>query len=142
MKNNKENKAKFFAQYWGQEIMKEFDDDLSETVYMSNPHANKSNISEYYLELKPLSKITDEDAKYIADLFTDEDGDVFTGKMIVEMVCEFTEESYLYNLNCQAVDYLRSKGYALPYLNLKIDNLIEYGWVKLATAGRSLKASE
>ena len=28
-------------------------------------------------------------------------------------------------------DCLRSKGYALPYMDLSVDNLIEYGWIKL-----------
>jgi hypothetical protein len=28
-------------------------------------------------------------------------------------------------------DYLRSKGYALPWMGLSVDELVEYGWVKL-----------
>lgn len=28
-------------------------------------------------------------------------------------------------------DYLRSKGYALPYLDLSVEELVSYGWVKL-----------
>lgn len=28
-------------------------------------------------------------------------------------------------------DYLRSKGYVLPYMDLSVEDLIEYNWVKL-----------
>lgn len=33
----------------------------------------------------------------------------------------------------KALDYLRSKGYALPYMGLTVEKQIEYGWVKLST---------
>lgn len=29
------------------------------------------------------------------------------------------------------VDYLRSKGYAIPYMGLTVEKQIEYGWIKL-----------
>lgn len=29
-------------------------------------------------------------------------------------------------------DYLRSKGYALPYLSLTVSDLVEFGWIKLS----------
>src|SRR5690606_7111537 len=69
MENTIENKAKFFALYWGQEIMKESDNDLNETVYFANPHANQSKISNYYLELKTLSSISDEDAIEVSTIW-------------------------------------------------------------------------
>lgn len=28
-------------------------------------------------------------------------------------------------------DYLRSKGYAVPFMGLSVETLIEYGWVRL-----------
>jgi hypothetical protein len=28
-------------------------------------------------------------------------------------------------------DYLRSKGYALPWMDLSVEDLVEYGWIKL-----------
>lgn len=30
-----------------------------------------------------------------------------------------------------AIDYLRSKGYALPYLGISVEEQIEFGWIKL-----------
>ncbi|TDO21917.1 hypothetical protein [Pedobacter duraquae] len=32
------------------------------------------------------------------------------------------------------VDYLRSKGYALPWMGLSVEKQIEYGWIKLKEA--------
>ena len=29
-------------------------------------------------------------------------------------------------------DFLRSKGYALPWMGLSVEKLVEYGWVVLA----------
>ncbi|MDV3490968.1 hypothetical protein CMV03_07160 [Elizabethkingia anophelis] len=29
------------------------------------------------------------------------------------------------------IDYLRSRGYALPWMEISVQKLIEYGWVKL-----------
>lgn len=29
------------------------------------------------------------------------------------------------------VDYLRSKGYAVPFLSMSVDVMVEYGWIKL-----------
>ena len=31
----------------------------------------------------------------------------------------------------QSLDYLRSKGYAVPYMDLSVEDLVEYGWIKL-----------
>ena len=29
------------------------------------------------------------------------------------------------------VDYLRNKGYALPWMNLSVQDMVDYGWIKL-----------
>jgi hypothetical protein len=34
-----------------------------------------------------------------------------------------------------AYDYLRSKGYALAFHDLSVEDLINYGWIKLKTNG-------
>ncbi|CAD0220376.1 hypothetical protein [Chryseobacterium sp. JV274] len=36
-----------------------------------------------------------------------------------------------YSPNVAQLDFLRSKGYALPWMNLNIDTLEKYGWIKL-----------
>jgi hypothetical protein len=137
MENTLENKAKFFALYWGQEIMKEFKEDLNETVYMSNPHANQSKISSYYLELTPLSQISDEDAKNFLEIiglkYKIEEDDFYKMLLKENKLYEYfasvrpivlEEWNYL-------VDFLRSKGYALPFMGISVETLVEWGWIKL-----------
>jgi hypothetical protein len=36
------------------------------------------------------------------------------------------------SLPAKYIDYLRSKGYAIPYRGLSVEKLVEYGWVVLA----------
>lgn len=33
----------------------------------------------------------------------------------------------------QVVDFLRSKGYVLPWMGLSVEQLVEFGWIKLKT---------
>ena len=35
------------------------------------------------------------------------------------------------SLSAKLTDYLKSKGYAMPYMGLSVEKLIEYGWVVL-----------
>jgi len=61
MENTHENKSKFFAQYWGQEI-----NDYRLSRYSTRRNEKVSGSSMGFLNLKPLSSITDEDALEIA----------------------------------------------------------------------------
>lgn len=116
--NTLENKAKFFAQYWGKGIK---DTDLS-GMYSINVFSSEF----HYLQLKPLSKISDEDVDYLLKLEDFIDG--------------FTSDDFLNFLlgikkgicnKFQAIDYLRSKGIALQWMDLSVEDLVEYGWIKL-----------
>lgn len=173
MENTLENKEKFFAQYWGQPC--------SGIVGLKNKligvEIPLNNIG--WLELKPLSSITDEDLIHVArlahqmetktfkverksDIFycTSEPDKVGIYYFISMMpkyatVCstmnflknkEDKFESFTVNIGkinqssarpipyIIIVDYLRSKGYALPYMGLSVEKLIEYGWVKIKEA--------
>lgn len=79
-----------------------------------------------YVKLNPISKITDKDAEHIMQLEGFIDG--------------FLSDDFLNFLNdlkkghCnkfQVVDYLRSKGYALPFMDYSVDDLVSFGWVQL-----------
>ena len=115
LQNNLENKAKFFAQYFGQKI--QVDNELNE---MGKFPLTISNISfkpeKCHLELTPLSDITDEDAIALGFINPESVRTTF-----FPSVGKYTTDA----------DYLRSKGYALPYMGLSVEKLIEYGWVKL-----------
>lgn len=97
-----------------------------------------NNPDEFYLKLKPLSAISDEDKKEIAKLLG------YTGNNIK---VEYEENGYrgfmltafngskkfilLNELPIIVGDYLRSKEYALPFHDLTVQQQIEYGWIKL-----------
>lgn len=127
MENTLENKAKFFAQYWGQKIVN-WNNNIQIKLKL-NILINE--IDEYdILELTPLSNITDEDALWIgksANQFNDSYSDDI--KYSLELVERMQKKVHLIDL--EQCDYLRSKGYALPYMGLSVETLVEYGWIKL-----------
>ena len=117
LENTLENKAKFFAQYWRQDLLCRviFGKNKNEIIMHNTPCSNLKlgEIIDSYLELKPLSHISDEDAIKLG----------FTNAR------DFLAVADIYHI--YHVDYLRSKGYALPYMYLSVEDLVEYGWVKL-----------
>lgn len=148
--NTLENKAKFFAQYWGQKVYGWHDG--------TSTNFQSLNITEKeFLIIKPLSSISDEDAiacikeRLIRDAY-DEDKIKFIGNVTINKSTKtihqvyisatvkysnFADEiqSLLLNRNMKAytVDYLRSKGYALDWNGITVEQQIEYGWIKLKT---------
>lgn len=115
MENNLENKAKFFAQYWDQKVLtKVIRGEYRAKVATRNTICSNWKIGELvesYLELKPLSSITDEDAKKLD--FRDSD--------------HFKFDASPANWK----DELRLLGYAVEWVNLSIEKQLEYGWIKL-----------
>jgi len=127
MENTLENKAKFFAQYWGQPVgVKKIYNNMS---YVMNAYAVETVD---YIELKAISQITDEDLRAIGFDFND-------GKFPKVKITPNGHEHYRGGIftwgyfNLKDFDYLRSKGYALPYIDLSVEQQVEYGWVKLKT---------
>lgn len=144
--NTIENKQIFFSLYFKQKVRKMMclNGDFTDEVYHNY---ELSNVDEDYLELTSVSKITDEDAIEVAKIR----GGQFDGWNIEDLKKEETKKFYkenmiaygketIYFLNNNShaignvsyiVDFIRSKGYALPYLRLSVNSQIEYGWVKL-----------
>lgn len=108
-----EYKAKFFAQYWGQ---------ISYRINDSEPRIWNGlyAIDDEYLLLTPLSDITEEDAKEV---------NIDSAKAFHEYYDNCRDLSEM--LDVGSIDYLRSKGCALPYLNYSVEDLIKLGWIKL-----------
>jgi len=131
MTNTLENKAKFFAQYWGQKV---FFDLVSETI-VENVYefwSGTIRLAELdYLTLKPLSSITAEDLQAIGFSLSPPVVKFTPDSYKCHWVALFGQEGYL---TLKDFDYLRSKGYALPWMGLSVGKQIEYGWVKLATS--------
>ena len=143
--NTLEDKAKFFAQYWGQIVYKDVTQLRHEPFKINE--LESYFVSNGYLELTPLSQITDEDAielmrlkiesKGIVDIETIEiENKTLDGYTFIVKYKNWDDErvGFVFNGHTNPLsfyDYLRSKGYALHYMDLSVEDLVEYGWVKL-----------
>ena len=144
MKNTLENKEKFFALYWGQDILKiplivgspqRF---LTSVVISHSEWIDRVNVG--HLELKPLSQITDEDAIEVADILkvkSDEQIKIILGEKhnridaVKRIINSENGTGVSTKRFIEAIDFLRSKGYALPWMGISVEEQIEFGWVKL-----------
>jgi len=166
---NNESKSKFFAQYWGQKVFKYNRNDslidpneIGNVIYI--PKSKAMNYS--FLELKPLSSISDEDAIEVVKIcegfapenieFRDRTGDYFaspikwkqafsilnpgTKNERIDIIANFSNTkdgvsicsgNEYWRCHTQASDYLRSKGYAFPWMGLSVNEMVEAGWIKL-----------
>ena len=97
-----------------------------------------SNGVKAYLELTPLSEISDEDAEHIAKYRYKSSKMLSSqiGKGIIDDYLNRVHENANFNIEQYEIDYLRSKGYALPYMDLSVEDLISYGWIKLRVNGK------
>jgi hypothetical protein len=142
---NNENKGKFFALYWDQMVLCSDlygDNGLIYSITMSI-----KNIEEYWLQLKPLSSISDEDAIEVAKLDSSVNWNfgtfgvwkntfgatiVSNGQGLIQKYAQtIIDISFLTPVQ---FDYLRLKGYALPWMGLSVDQMVEAGWIKLIGA--------
>jgi len=117
MENNLENKAKFFAIYWGQKVFKWNDAPMKSKVGIT--HMTKHHLLNMHLELKSVSLITDED-------FTEIMWNRFPFQPSFKK-----GRIYLEHLNCTQCDFIRSKGYAVPFMGASVGELINMGWLKM-----------
>ena len=140
MENILENKVKFFAQYFDQTILSFIG---SSVDYNLHPHSLAKNenwnnktksIEKQFIVLKPLLQISDEDCLYLSrEIFR------FTQLKVEEFIIKEIKKLLEYNGQTnisqsewlKAFDFLRSKGYALPWMGLSVEKLVEYGWVQL-----------
>lgn len=177
MKNTIENKNKFFAQYYGQPIGTKY---YSDNDQFHKYVIGKDGFNWSWINLKPLSQISNEDAIEVAKLahqsehnnwiIKRRDSDLKYGSIHIERKGKLNDVyhvgiSYKYaeifanhhflktkdddaksfktnigKIQVNAlkptpyiiiVDYLRSKGYALPYLGITVEEMINWGWIKL-----------
>lgn len=136
MDNTLDNKSKFIAQYWGQQILKVKGAE-STTQFVNGGWIFAS--PGVYLELKPLSAISDEELTQVASLMDKTydapyPQDSKNAHSVEDARTWLTiNTQYCANLPIMFSDYLRSKAYLLPFHDLTTEQLIEYGWAKLKT---------
>lgn len=130
--NNIENKRRFAALYWGQRVHRHVTWSNISRCAILNEHT--ITMDNYHLELKPLSAITDDDAiKVFKILFPElNKPDDFMIEIGGDWArCVHANLSSINKNIVHMIDYLRSRSYALPWLDLSVDDLISYGWIKL-----------
>lgn len=116
--NKTDVKCRFFAQYWGTKTMYVGGVGL---VEIGNGGWNLKH-PDFFLQLKPLSKITYEDAI-----------SMYRGlEKNYESANQFLEDyKSIGFLEQSEADYLRSKGYAVQFMNYSVEDLVSFGWVRL-----------
>lgn len=147
MENNNQNKTLYFAHHYGQLVYRHRTWKSNEKSWgLNKDWLDVYSVNSGYLLLTPLSQITDEDAIEVAKAYkSNVRGYGSLGISFIEKEelmragREFTTRldgnywnnfANITNMLC-AFDLLRSRGYALPFMGLKIEKLIEYGWLKL-----------
>lgn len=141
MENNSENKLKFFAQYFGQRVLKR-NLILSNRVYIID-WQEFFNISmspeNYHLELRSIESITDAECLMLYRLLIKS---MTFGKYYQNLI---ENEKKIYSIRFRflfakresltlqqiEIDFLRSKGFLVPFMNLTTDQILEFGWAKI-----------
>lgn len=116
---NLENKAKLFSNYWGKTYsyrneFGRFEDCVGYHFIEYLPYS--------ILILKSLTYISDEDALNV---------EFQNSSHFNKCMVSYGEEFYDLILKHSQIDYLRSKGYALPFMGLSIDEMVNVGWIKV-----------
>ena len=119
MKNTIENKQRFFDAYSGQKI---FRYSWNEELY-TNRYLDQDKLHKYTAELNSLSEISDDHLLWLGKNYN---ADLDYCK---DLVRRYLSIPWL--INYEVSDYLRSKGYLLPFMDLTIEKILEYGWAVL-----------
>ena len=129
-------KSRFFAQYIGQEILR-WHQWVKETpdskVDLSIPAIEKSG---WFIKLKSLSKITNEDAEKLQYTLVNVvglDGLIRQNsiELVKEVISNYEQIDCLFMLPSSFTDLARELGYAIDWNNHKVSKQIELGWVQL-----------
>ncbi|WP_336092561.1 hypothetical protein [Leeuwenhoekiella sp. CH_XMU1409-2] len=135
MENNLKNKAKFFSQYWDQKVLTGIPVDKPSTFRRLNHQNIQKGIMYSFLELRSLSNINNEDIKELAIILCVdwEESKEFTRLLSAgyKRIYDLLGDPISYGEFVFAIDYLRSKGYALLYNGLSVEDQIEYRWIKI-----------
>ena len=124
-------KQKFYAQYYGTKTFYSRKHNLIRSE-LSLTYPELSTFEGGYLLLRPISQITDEEAIELNNLVSPQ----FTDKAFLigwfEKVLS-NESHYKYNPIrwMEITYYLRSRGFAIPFMGYSVDELETAGWIKL-----------
>ena len=132
IENTLENKEKFFAHYWGQNVLSDISNLGNKEIYPVDI-SNMYGIDRSHLELKPLSQISDKDLEKCLSILGQQINLNDFRESFIEGLSNRDFYAQFYPVRAIEIgDYLRSKSYALPYMNLSVEDLINYSWIKLS----------
>lgn len=137
MENNLKNKALFFAQYFGQNI-------LSNHYRLVNGFPNETVVIEdrmlktWCLVLKSTINISEEDLEDLAILINPKgEIPVMMKKLIAKEVLKYMD-GVPTNISIEEpnkllliFDFLRSRGYAIPFMGLDVMEMVHRFWIAL-----------
>lgn len=148
MENTIENKLKFFGANLGASIWNhtwsddidtgmrlvsvELDQELFNIWYKELGSKNNAHVQDWAILLKRPTAFTNDEAIEIAKLIGIEQEVIDSG-----LRDDFRNDENFANMfeddavPSIIVDYMRSKGYAFPYMNISLETLIEWNWVKI-----------
>lgn len=131
MENNLFNKLKFFAQYFEQDVLTLGSNDNYPVNYQWMQCVS-TEPGYSYLKLRSLKSITDDEAIEVAKLQDWKDYshpmDVEDRRGIRDAIKVAFKNQWV---NYTTYQYLQSRGFALPFHDLSVETLVEYGWIKL-----------
>ena len=135
MKVDQQFKERFFAQYYGQEVVNHRKINGRSIIKIDHKYffLNKS-IKNDFLELTPLSAITDEHVIEVLKILGVQNK-ISVPNRDRNWICNSflkNEWSHKTVSVIEATDLLRSKGYALPFGGKSVKQLIEKGYLKLS----------
>lgn len=135
-------KDKFFAQYWGQKVALYY-----ENTFNYDFEFPKHWVDDVKFKLKSLNELSREDAIF---LYCSKNGILRTEKVSLveysfsnnilgieiytpEYSSQLIPKDYfsIDGLSVKLTDYLKSKGYAVPFMGFSVEKLIENGWLVL-----------
>jgi hypothetical protein len=146
-------KRRFFAQYWGQKVMKKNIEGLDN--FHSEPDGfirSMKTDSTLFLQLKSLFNYTDDDAIAVEKIWRKSDcrieayfkneyekeknGDYkIVGINLIKYWLEEEKLNFHNRIDPRTIqhisEYLRSRGYALPFMEYSVEDLVSFGWVRL-----------
>lgn len=150
MENNLVNKRRYFAQYYGQKVFAVSKEAIA-VQFVDNATLKKLD-SLSALRLRTVNMITDKDIADFCDLMLDAKSKYpkFTILKVVRYITRFevnfkwaspevnNDDGWSYSAygfyyanirDVKAYQFLQSRGYFLPYLDLSTEMTLGYGWV-------------
>jgi hypothetical protein len=130
--NKTDVKCRFFMNYYGQEV---FAIDEKEAIRINSKTISYMG-QKSFLRLKSVSKITDDDCilifnKFYPNAIRYSDAEkVYDIKATIKS--NFSEDVIIDNDFIFYTDFMRSKGYAVPFMEYSVEDLISFGWVRFS----------